>query len=56
MGAKNTAPSTLVLVAVRHTQNAMGSIHQNSKMYSITTPVFSYDEYMRDKNIDTSLV
>ena len=50
MGAKKTAPSTLVLVAVRHTQNAMGSIHQNSKMYSITKPVFPYDELIRTKS------
>ncbi len=41
MGAKKTAPSTLVLVAVRHTQKATGSIHQNSKMYSITISTLS---------------
>ena len=59
MGAKKTAPSTLVLVAVRQTQNAMGSIHQNSKMYSTKTPVFLYDELIRTRirvNLKNQLV
>jgi len=36
IGEKKTAPSTLELVAIKQTQKATGSIHQNSKTYSNT--------------------
>ena len=42
MGVKKTAPSTLELVAIRHTQNAIGNIHQNSNIYSIIILNYKY--------------